>query len=546
MGLALLCWLASASGQEITLSTLSGKNTPAAEGVVDGSSDREFQRVAGSDLTPRGRGPYWWRITFNRAMRAEDEPQLVIEWPQRKSAELWVPGAKTPIRRSVYGPDADLSHTPRVLSFPLGRSIRPGDAVYLRVTSVNLAGSSVVLQSQSELLIEEIRYAQTRSVQMTMLGLIAVITICLSLSLRERGYAYLTVTLLIQILGQLAEGGELRSWSILSALAMDRRTNIVLNTAAVLASIRFLIFFLELRQRQRWISRVLDICSALLGGLLIISVFAVWRASALFGNMVLLVVIVSVVGAMSVALLKKQREAVFLAVAWTPMIAVITARIGSLHQWWPTYEWMEYGYSNAMTAGGLGLLLGLADKLHQLRRDRDVARHRATFDPLTKLMTRAALIEALEAAISTAQMQKAPLSVVFFDVDHFKQINDQHGHLAGDEVLRIIGEETRKRSRASDLLGRYGGDEIVVSLLNTHAPGAVRFAESLRDILAAVEMFENGQRIRISISMGVAELKPGETIEEVLARADTALYASKHAGRGRVTDFSMIPDGGSI
>ncbi|UZW61862.1 7TM diverse intracellular signaling domain-containing protein [Lysobacter enzymogenes] len=406
MGLLALCWLLSASGHEVALSVLPGKNAPAPERIVDGSSDGQFRDITGSEIAAEGRGPYWWRIRFNGAMSEGREPQLVLEWPQRKSAELWMPGAKFPVRRSVYGPDADFTHTPRVLSFPLGRSIKPGDTVYLRVTSVNMAGSQVALQSQSELLREEIRYAQIRSVQMTVLGLIAVISICLFVSLRERGYAYLAITLLLQMSGLLAEGGELRSWSILSVIAMDARTNIVLNTAAVLASVRFLIFFLGLRQRQRLIARLLDICSALLGGLLLVSFFAVWRASALLGNMVLLVVIVTVVAAISVAVFRKQREAAFLLVAWTPMIVVITTRIGSLHQWWPTYDWLEYGYSNAMTAGGLGLLLGLADKLHQLRRDRDVARHRATFDPLTLFMTRGALVDALSAAVATAHIQQ--------------------------------------------------------------------------------------------------------------------------------------------
>lgn len=543
LGLVLLCWVASATGQEVFLATIAEKHGPPPERVVDGASDARFQQVTGNELTAAGRGPYWWRVTFNRALSEKDDPQLVLEWPQRRTVELWAPGSKSPIRRSVYGPDADLTHTPRVLSFALGKSVKPGDVVYLRVSSVNLTGSVVVLQSHAELLKEEIHYAQVRSVQMTILGFIAFVACCLFVSLRERGYAYLSVTLLLQMIGLMAEGGELRGWSLLSELAMDSRTNIVLNTAAVLASVRFLIFFLGLRQRQRRLTRVLDVCSALLGGLLVVSLIAVWRSSALFGNMVLLVVVVSVAAAILIALLKKQREAIFLLLAWTPMLVVITSRIGALHQWWPTADWMEYGYSNAMTVGGIGLLVGLADKLHQLRRDRDSARHRATFDPLTRLMTRAAMIEALEAAVISAHARQAPLSIVFFDVDHFKLINDQHGHMAGDDVLRVIGDETRKRSRASDLLGRFGGDEIVVALLDTHAAGAVRFAESLREILAAVEMPDDRRPIKIGISVGVAELRPAETVAELLERADSALYASKNAGRGRVTDVAMMTEG---
>lgn len=538
--LVLLAWASAASARGVSIARLDLDANPPPERVLAGDYDLSFKPAPDAMLVPTGRKPAWWRITFDASMAAGEQPQLVMVWPQRKQAELWVPGSNTPIKRSVYGPDADFAHSPRVLSFPLSGNVVEGQTLYLRVTSPNLTASVVQLQAQRDLQREDLRHAEIRSTLLTILALLALLAFGLWISLGERGYGYLALTLFLQMFGQALDGGELRAMDWIAAIATDSRTNIVLNTAAVLASVRFLIFFLGLRSTQPDVTKVLNICSAMLGGLLLVSIFAVWRSSALFGNMTLLMVIATVLYASMRAMWKRQREAYFLLLAWAPMMLVVVMRVGALHQWWPTYSWLEYGYSTALAAGGLGLLIGLADKLRQLRHDRDRARYQATYDPLTGLMTRAALENALAVAVENAHRTATPLSVVFFDVDHFKRVNDDHGHHVGDEVLRAVGSRTLNRARAADLCGRYGGDEVVIALVQTKIHGAMRFAEHLRETISAAPVVVNNRSIPIAISVGVAELRAGETAQQMLARADEALYASKTGGRGRTTEHGYV------
>ena len=537
--LILLAGASTASAQGVSLARLDVDANLPSERVLAGDYDQAFKPVANAALVPIGRKPAWWRVTFNAPMAASEQPQLVIVWPQRKHAELWLADSGKPLKRSTYGADADFAHSARVLAFPLNGDVVAGRTLYLRVTSPNLTGSIVRVQAQADLQRDDLQHAYIRSTLLTIMALLALLAFGLWISLGERGYGYLALTLFLQMFGQAADGGELRAMDWLVTIAMDSRTNIVLNTAAVLASVRFLIFFLGLRASQPRTAKVLNVCSVMLGGLLLVSLFAVWRASALFGNMTLLVIIATVLYASASAIWHRQREAYFLLLAWAPMMLVLVLRIGALHQWWPTYSWLEYGYSFALAAGGLGLLLGLADKLRQLRHDRDSARHQATYDPLTGLMTRAALGSAMVQTVAYAHRTGTPLSVVFFDVDHFKQVNDKHGHHVGDEVLRVVGSRTRNRARAADLCGRYGGDEIVVALVQTKMHGALRFAEHLRESIGSTPVVIDDQSISIGVSMGVAELRVGETPEQLIARADEALYASKAAGRGRITEHGL-------
>ncbi len=542
--LLLACAMAASAG-EVSIARLDLSADPGAAAVLAGDYDTAFQADAnaGDALRVVRRQATWWKVTFTAGMAAADAPRLVIEWPQRKSVELWRPGASGPIKRAAYGPDTDFSHTARVLVFPLDGPVRPGDTVYLRVRAPNLAASTVSLQTQRSLQREEIRHTQIRSVQLTIMCLIALMALGLWGSLRQRGYGHLALALLLQVAAMVTDGGEVRGSAWMAAVAMDPRTNIVLNTAAVLASVRFLIFFLGLRRTQPGAARVLDLCSALLGGLLAVSLFAVWRTSALLGNVLLLAIIATILVAGARAAWRRQREAYFLMLAWAPMMAVLVLRVGSLHRWWPGHDWLEYGYPSALAAGGLGLLLGMADKLRQLRRDHDAAHHRATYDPLTGLMTRAAFEDALAAAVAAAHRERTPLALVFFDIDHFKRINDRHGHGAGDQVLRAVGLRTRNRARGGDLCGRYGGDEIAVALVQTNGQGAMHFAEGLRAAMSDSLVPVGGQDLAIGISIGVAELAPSEDGPALIQRADAALYASKAAGRGRITGHSALPPG---
>jgi two-component system, cell cycle response regulator len=154
----------------------------------------------------------------------------------------------------------------------------------------------------------------------------------------------------------------------------------------------------------------------------------------------------------------------------------------------------------------------------------------ATTDPLTGLLNRRAFFERAQAACGRMNAD-SPLSTIMFDVDHFKQINDEYGHDGGDQALRGIAREVMNTSR---MVGRLGGEEFAIVLEGSNLAGAVEVAESLRTKLGALR-FETAQGpMTLTCSFGVSGWKPGDTIDWILKRADLALYDAKRGGRNRV------------
>ncbi len=161
-------------------------------------------------------------------------------------------------------------------------------------------------------------------------------------------------------------------------------------------------------------------------------------------------------------------------------------------------------------------------------------RQKALIDPLTGLPNRAAWSERLEHEIKQWQQHGNTLSLAMLDLDHFKRINDNYGHLAGDKVLKIIATVLRKRLRASDFIARFGGEEFVLLLPATPPALGAKLLETLRAAIEACPFHFKGERVTITISMGLASFKAGEHSDLVLKRADQALYRAKNAGRNRV------------
>lgn len=160
---------------------------------------------------------------------------------------------------------------------------------------------------------------------------------------------------------------------------------------------------------------------------------------------------------------------------------------------------------------------------------------RATLDPLTGVGNRAIVLHQLETQVDLARRHHRSLSLILADLDWFKQVNDTHGHGVGDRALEAFGAQLLRRLRASDPVGRLGGDEFLVVLPETSAMLALTAAEDLRLGLSEHPLeLEDGQKLQITCSLGVAELKTGDTGGGVLlARADAALYAAKAGGRDR-------------
>ncbi len=222
---------------------------------------------------------------------------------------------------------------------------------------------------------------------------------------------------------------------------------------------------------------------------------------------------------------------------------VLTIRIA--YPWWETW-WFE-------AACVVGLLLAAAGSVHGLIRFRLRAvyarqaelqrlvaeqtaqlRFVATHDRLTGLLTRAEIEERLAARLATGPADDE-LVVALVDVDHFKQVNDTHGHLAGDDVLLTLGRLVRRCLRDGEYAGRFGGEEVLLVLGDHDGRGADRVLD-LHHVIRGSPFPANGKALRITCSVGIAWAVHGDNWESLLGRADDALYGAKHGGRDRVVE----------
>jgi two-component system, cell cycle response regulator len=163
----------------------------------------------------------------------------------------------------------------------------------------------------------------------------------------------------------------------------------------------------------------------------------------------------------------------------------------------------------------------------------------ATTDGLTGLFNKRALIEIAQQKLRSANRFSKPLSVLVCDIDHFKRVNDTHGHDIGDVVIRGFGDVLRRAKRDTDVVGRFGGEEFVVVCEETDGGGAALLAERIRAELEAATFPTEGGPLRVTCSVGVATFPAAGSSWEAMFRAtDEALYASKRNGRNRVTAWT--------
>lgn len=187
--------------------------------------------------------------------------------------------------------------------------------------------------------------------------------------------------------------------------------------------------------------------------------------------------------------------------------------------------------------------LRLAQTIAQVETQRQVLERLAAIDELTGVYNRRSLFEALEAQVYGALRYSHPLSLLMLDIDHFKKVNDEYGHPAGDAVLRGFARRALEQLRLADVFARYGGEEFCVVLPETGQEGAELVAERLRQAIAEAPFETPEGMLSVTVSIGGVTLPPNEAdashaltvANQLIASADAALYESKNCGRNRVT-----------
>lgn len=201
---------------------------------------------------------------------------------------------------------------------------------------------------------------------------------------------------------------------------------------------------------------------------------------------------------------------------------------------------MKLKERDRITLGRTTLLLAFRDQ-DEILHDQDLYQS-ATRDGLTGLDNRQQLSYVLRHLLSSSARRRVALTMLLIDIDHFKRINDTHGHSCGDEVLKKLAEVLIGCLRTSDLAARWGGEEFVIILPNTAKEHAIEVAERIRNKVDESEVPFEGDKIKVTISIGVSEARHSDSVQSLFDRADHRLYLAKEGGRNRICAFDDMPD----
>jgi diguanylate cyclase len=220
------------------------------------------------------------------------------------------------------------------------------------------------------------------------------------------------------------------------------------------------------------------------------------------------------------------------AVADATLAAAITAMVG---------ETEKMAKLNASLKDKLGTA---SSEIDALKTDLNAIRQEAYTDGLTGIANRKAFNRQIDELTAALKSKSGYLCLLMTDIDKFKAFNDTHGHLVGDQVIKVVAKTLAKGVREADFPARYGGEEFAVLFPNTRLKDAIAIAEKIRESVKAKDMQNRrtGQNLgRITVSVGVAEYSLGESIDDFISRADTALYLAKQMGRDRVCSQLDLP-----
>lgn len=538
----LLLWSAGAGATGLSVREL--RDDPPAGDVLAGRHDaRLTPPLAQPVIQQVHREVQWWRIDAEAPVDAGMSPKLVLRSPFLYRVQAWVPGASAPTRHALYGKDADDRHSSRALVIDLPRGLAAGEPVWLRIEHRSTMVMPVSLEAMDDVHRQDLAFIAWRSAVLSSLAVLVVLALAFWGGTGERSYGYFGAMLLCAIGYLAAIGGDLRWIPGAEVLfGSSAQANRVIGCLGVVFSNLFQRAYLDLPRKLPVFSRLLAVGTAAAAATAACALFLDWGIFHVLGNGSLLFSSAVLLAASSVLAIRGDRAGRVVLLSWTALVLFTIAAALQMLGLWIGPAWLGQGLAGSFVLASLLLAIGLSDKLLQLRRDRDQASRQAQLDSVTMALNRHGIEERLFREMGEARSRNTRLSIAFIDVDHFKPINDQHGHGIGDQCLRIVSWRLKNLLRSRDGIGRYGGDEFLIVLPGMGVDEASVVAERMRVSVNSRPLTMADASIGASLSIGIAELAPGESMDSLIERADAALYASKSAGRDRAT-AAPAPEG---
>jgi diguanylate cyclase (GGDEF)-like protein len=513
--------------------------------VMSGAFDSKFVAEPYAAITPDRAHDVWYRVHLAAGWSASRPPVLSIQDPQGLTVTAYLPPAYAPLHASIYDASASTGFTRHALVLMLPAMITATAPVYLRVSPERAVPRSIRIDNVLDARITDLARARLDVLFPAIQWATVLVMLCFFVALRERMYAYFVGHVFFCVIYELyafGVGYEFWPLDLLSPLRVRP-----LWMAAAIAAVLMIEFSSRFLELKRCAPRLDTLLNLLRWPLIALAVCAAipplsrgwWLEEAL--SIVLLATAPLLIVGGVLAWQHGGRRGGFFLCAWIPGLLFVLLRVMQLTLQWPLPMWLEFALPAAFAYASLVLAFGLADHTLAIRHERDVAHRLAEHDALTGVLNRRAILARLRAAFLQARESGEPLSLLFLDLDHFKRVNDSYGHRAGDQCLRAVIGPIASELRQGDALGRYGGEEFLVVLPGAGAGNAQIVAERIRGRVQDMPMLVSGTRIGLTLSVGIAALEEDVlTPDDLIERADAALYRSKSAGRNVVSTHAPM------
>ena len=505
--------------------------------VTSGSLDSRFTQPSFQESAARGE-IFWLRIQSAASLDNTVIPVLLIQSGMLHKFQVYTPRSDRPLPVAAHIPGFGGARD-RAYLLPAGYG-----TVYVRVTPPG-AGHGIPrfsISTLSKFLGEGASVARITTLTFGALAAMATAALLMWIVLAERTFLLYFTLIALQALYVAYFSGQGFDWPVLSAARPlgDYTWNVLAALSGAAASL----FVREIAALRHSMPRNYIVFGWLAGVFVLLAFANIIKlvgfedAINMIGNIIFASSAVYTLIVAFVSWRHGNRSAGWFLLAWTLLeaVTIVTAARLLLSAGRAEHDRLVYfGLPLSMVAAAILIALGIADRLRDQRRALSEAERHAQIDSLTGVLNRRSLIERLDAACLRARARGLPISLLFIDLDHFKEINDSFGHPAGDACLAAIIPPIQAELRQSDVIGRYGGEEFVVILSSADTAAAHPIAQRILERVASVRVEGFGKPIALTCSIGVATSDMlGVWGEHLIAQADAAVYAAKRSGRNRV------------